>query len=68
MNHEAMSSAMLQRVLRSKEGCPYCNACDDGICMASLSSLSLDAQKVDQLCKTENYQDCPLFLSKVLRT
>jgi hypothetical protein len=45
-------------------GCPY-----DGIntCMASLSSMLIDNEKRAGCCGTENYDDCPIFLSKVLR-
>lgn len=45
-------------------GCPY-----NGIntCMASLSSMLLDDDKRADCCGTENYDDCPIFLAKVLR-
>jgi hypothetical protein len=45
-------------------GCPY-----NGIktCMASLSSMLIDDEKRAGCCGTENYDDCPIFLSKVLR-
>lgn len=44
--------------------CPY-NGIDT--CMASITSLSLDEEKQANCCGTENYDDCPIFLSKVLR-
>ena len=45
-------------------GCPY-----NGInaCMASLWSMLIDDGKRTHCCGTENYDDCPIFLSKILR-
>jgi hypothetical protein len=45
--------------------CPY-----NGIntCMASFTSLKLDKQKKADCCSTEDYDDCPIYLSKLLRT
>ena len=45
-------------------GCPY-NGIDT--CMASLSSMLLDDVKRTDCCNTENHDDCPMFLSKILR-
>jgi hypothetical protein len=44
--------------------CPY-----NGIkvCTASFSSMAIDSHKRDNCCGTDNYDDCPIFLSKVLR-
>jgi hypothetical protein len=44
--------------------CPY-----NGIntCMASLSSMLIDDEKYAGCCGTENYDECPIFLSKILR-
>ncbi|MBM4136141.1 MAG: hypothetical protein FJ241_04835 [Nitrospira sp.] len=44
--------------------CPY-----DGltVCLASFSSMALDSLKRIHCCSTENYDNCPIFLSKVLR-
>jgi hypothetical protein len=44
--------------------CPY-----DGysVCIASLSSMVIDNQRRENCCCTENYDNCPIFLSKVLR-
>jgi hypothetical protein len=36
-------------------------------CMASFTSLKLDEQKQANCCSTENYDDCPIFLARVLR-
>ena len=45
-------------------GCPY-----NGIntCIASLSSMLIDDEKRAGYCATENYDECPMFLSKILR-
>ena len=45
-------------------GCPY-NCINT--CMVSLSSMSIDDEKRAGCCGTENYDDCPIFLSKILR-
>jgi hypothetical protein len=47
-----------------EKGCPY-----NGIntCMASLSSMLINDEKHAGCCGTENYDDCPIFLSKILR-
>lgn len=47
-----------------ERACPYNGI---NICMASITSLPLDKQKKANCCSTENYDDCPMFLSKVLR-
>jgi hypothetical protein len=44
--------------------CPYNGF---NVCMASFSSMLLDSRKREICCSTENYDDCPIFLSKVLR-
>jgi hypothetical protein len=45
-------------------GCPY-----NGIntCMALLSSMLIDDEKRVDCCGVENYDECPMFLSKILR-
>jgi len=44
--------------------CPYN---DINTCMASFTSLQLDKQRKTDCCSTENYDECPMFLAKVLR-
>jgi len=48
----------------SETFCPF-----DGIstCLASLSSMSLDSKKRKLCCGTETFDECPIFLAKVLR-
>ena len=48
-----------------ERACPYNGI---NICMASITSLPLDKQKKADCCSTENYDDCPIYLSKLLRT
>ena len=48
----------------SKSICPYNSK---GICVASISYLLIDQQKNAACCGSEEYDNCPLFLSKLLR-
>lgn len=45
--------------------CPYSGISD--ICDASLSAILPSANSRLTFCKSEDYDSCPLFLSKVLR-
>jgi hypothetical protein len=45
--------------------CPYNNT-SRGLCTASLSGMPTEG-KDKGLCSSENHDDCPIFLSKVLR-
>jgi len=56
-----------QDILRSRffeTTCPY-----NGIhtCKASLSSMAIDDYQRERWCGTDDYDSCPMFLSKVLR-
>jgi len=44
--------------------CPY-NGIDT--CMASFSLMLIDNKQRETCCGTDNYDNCPMFLSKVLR-
>ncbi len=44
--------------------CPYSGKT---ICKASLSSLIIDRNTRKDYCTSENFDDCPIFLSKILR-
>lgn len=44
--------------------CPYK---DMNICSASLSSMVIDTRIKENYCGNENYDNCPIFLSKMLR-
>lgn len=52
------------RVDKKEAICPYK---DIEICMASISLMFIDNYKKKNYCCTEDYDDCPLFLSKILR-
>jgi hypothetical protein len=43
--------------------CPYNGI---NVCMASFSLMAIDTKK-DNCCSTDDYDNCPIFLSKVLR-
>jgi hypothetical protein len=45
-------------------GCPFSAA---KVCTASFSGLRIDSWKKTSCCDTEDYDNCPLFLSKILR-
>jgi len=51
-------------VMTFDTGCPYSGKT---VCMASLSSLTIDGNRRANCCSTDNYDDCPIFLSKMLR-
>ena len=44
--------------------CPY--SCDH-ICHASFSLMHIDMKQRENCCNTDNYDNCPIFLSKILR-
>jgi hypothetical protein len=44
--------------------CPYVSK---NVCTASISSMLIDEKISKDCCSTENYDDCPIFLSKMLR-
>jgi hypothetical protein len=47
-----------------ERGCPYNGSIT---CTASLSAMLIDEKMHADCCGTENYDDCPIFLAKVLR-
>ncbi len=49
----------------SERCCTYANAVD--ICMASINLIAVTQHLKTDFCRTENYDNCPIFLSKVLR-
>lgn len=63
----AMTIILDQSKLISYEiGCP---SDDDGltVCLASFSSMALDSLKRIHCCSMEKYDNCPIFLAKILR-
>ncbi len=46
--------------------CPYCNI-ETEICTAALSAMSLGPITRLTYCDNESYDNCPVFLAKILR-
>ena len=46
--------------------CPFYSKCDS-ICTASISSMSVSDFNAVMKCKSEDHDNCPVFLSKILR-
>ena len=44
--------------------CPFNGV---SVCTASFSSMAIDNTKRASYCSTDNYDNCPLFLAKILR-
>lgn len=60
---------LLERTSRLKRdiynrACPYNGF---NICRASLSSMMIDKKRKEDYCCDENYDDCPIYLAKILR-
>ena len=53
-----------KKFMVNETGCPFN---DTGVCAASFSSMAIDSQKRASYCGTDNYDNCPLFLAKILR-
>jgi|GEM_PF-2962053 len=47
------------------DDCPF-KAFEDLSCTASLSFLSCDSKRREMYCATEDYTNCPLFISRLL--
>ncbi len=63
MNIETISQKNPETIMNSIS-CPYN---EFSVCIASLSSMVLDSQKEEICCNTDNYDECPIFLAKILR-
>lgn len=46
--------------------CPFYSR-RDSICLASISSMSVSDINVLLRCQSEDHDNCPVFLSKILR-
>jgi hypothetical protein len=46
--------------------CPFTDV-ETNICLASLSAMVVGPHNRRQYCLSENYDDCPLFLAKMMR-
>lgn len=45
--------------------CPYVN--ELGICTASINLIAVTPKLKTSFCRTEDHDNCPIFLSKALR-
>jgi hypothetical protein len=61
----SVANQELTKLRRYETACPYNGAT---VCTASLSAMEIDAYRKDICCSTENFDNCPIFLAKVLRT
>jgi hypothetical protein len=60
-------NATAKEVRKDFDVCPYCDDTAD-VCKASVTSLKLGALLRLNRCKSENYDNCSLFLAKCLRS
>ncbi len=63
----ATRSEAIYAVIREEHNCPYCND-ESGICAASLSRMVIDTNRRAGHCDNENYDNCPIFLARTLRS
>lgn len=64
--HSLVDNALSMQLKNEYEsGCPYYDIFD--ICNASISLIVLKEKEKINYCKTENYDNCSIFLAKVLR-
>jgi hypothetical protein len=55
---------------QEQRGCDRGTACPYSgieVCTASFSAMVIDKYQREKCCGTEDFEDCPIFLSKVLR-
>jgi hypothetical protein len=64
MNMMMTTSQDISRLRFVETSCPY-----DGntTCRASLTAMAIDEHQRQRWCATDDYDSCPMFLSKVLR-
>ena len=58
--------AISYRDLGEEHACPFSDK-ETNICSASLSSMIIGRQKNQVYCSSDNYDNCPMFISKILR-
>ena len=46
--------------------CPYFSR-RIGVCMASIFLMAIEKSRGEDICASENWDDCPMFLSRALR-
>lgn len=65
MNNTDNIASMIHLTNELELQCPYFDASD--VCNASLSSLLPSPTMRVNFCNSEDYDNCPIFLAKVLR-
>jgi len=66
MNYSLKQITVHDRTGTEHNDCPYHNEAES-LCSASLSAMSTEMRIRQLYCGNENYDNCPLFLSKMLR-
>lgn len=66
MIHSISHTAERSRLDTDYNECPFSIARSNG-CAASLSAITVQPHIEHSYCHSENHDNCPLFLSKVLR-
>ncbi len=61
-----MTTATLKLQKELEMSCSYCNT-ETEICMAAISVMSLGPITRLTYCDNESYDNCPVFLAKILR-
>ncbi len=49
-----------------EEACPYFSK-KIGICLASIFLMAIDQTRIEDICISEDWDNCPMFLSRTLR-
>ena len=65
MNVTGTDIIILSSLDKHEFRCPFSDITN--LCNASISSLMPTARQKATLCCTEDYDNCPIFLSKILR-
>ncbi len=57
----------MKKALRLEDTCPFYSR-GSATCLASISMMNVSVLTALAKCASEDHDDCPLFLSKVLRS
>ena len=57
----------MKKTVKDQEGhCPYFST-RIGVCLASLFLMAIEKSRREFVCSSDDWDDCPMFLSKTLR-
>ena len=56
----------MKKALQLEQDCPFYSG-GSSICLASISMMSVSVLTALAKCASEDHDDCPFFLSKILR-